>query len=174
MEAASPGLPRVIVGNKADGEPQVRVARALCKPEYECGPDATVHASTRALEGLHRAARLPATIAPHPLALQVAAAEALAFAQKHNCKYFEAVALSNEQARRLPRRSGEAPRDGTVDPAPPPRQVSEAFSSLIARIVAQIPNPPEPSLLLRKRIKIGKQLAENKSFRAALFDLPTA
>ena len=53
-------------------------------------------------------------------------------------------------------------------------QVSEAFSSLIARIVAQIPNPPEPSLLLRKRIKIGKQLAENKSFRAALFDLPSA
>ena len=52
-------------------------------------------------------------------------------------------------------------------------QVSEAFSSLIARIVAQIPNPPEPSLLLRKRIKIGKQLAENKSFRAALFDLPS-
>ena len=110
----------------------------------------------------------------HPLALQVAAAEALAFAQKHNCKYFETVALSNEQARRLPRRNGQAPRDGTIDPAPPPWQVSEAFSSLIARIVAQIPNPPEPSLLLRKRIKIGKQLAENKSFRAALFDLPTA
>ena len=109
----------------------------------------TAHAPTRALENLRRAPRLPATIAPHPLALQVAAAEALAFAQKHNCKYFEAVALSNEQ-------------------------VSEAFSSLIARIVAQIPNPPEPSLLLRKRIKIGKQLAENKSFRAALFDLPTA
>ena len=41
-------------------------------------------------------------IAPHPLPLQVAAAEALAFAQKHNCKYFEAVALSNEQARRQP------------------------------------------------------------------------
>ena len=101
VEAASPGLPRVIVGNKADGESQVT------------------------------------------------AAEALAFAQKHNCKYFEAVALRNEQ-------------------------VSEAFSSLIARIVAQIPNPPEPSLLLRKRIKIGKQLADNKSFRAALFDLPTA
>ena len=50
-------------------------------------------------------------------------------------------------------------------------QVPEAFSSLIARIVAQIPNPPEPSLLLRKRIQIGKALAENKSFRAALFDM---
>ena len=118
-------------------------------------------------------------IAPHPLPLQVAAAEALAFAQKHNCKYFEAVALSNEQARRLPRRSGERRRliersNHRPRPPTPPWQVSEAFSSLIARIVAQIPNPPEPSLLLRKRIKIGKQLAENKSFRAALFDLPTA
>ena len=100
-EATSPGLPKVIVGNKADGEPQVT------------------------------------------------AAEALAFAQKHDCKYFEAVALRNEQ-------------------------VSEAFSSLIARIVGQIPNPPEPSLLMRKRIKIGRQLAENKSFRAALYDLPNA
>jgi len=108
----------------------------------------------------------------------VAAAEALAFAQKHNCKYFEAVALSNEQARRQPRRSGERrrpiERSNHRPRPPPPWQVSEAFSSLIARIVAQIPNPPEPSLLLRKRIKIGKQLAENKSFRAALFDLPTA
>ena len=109
----------------------------------------------------------------------MAAAEALAFAQKHNCKYFEAVALSNEQARRQPRRSGERRRpikrsNHRPRPPTPPWQVSEAFSSLIARIVAQIPNPPEPSLLLRKRIKIGKQLAENKSFRAALFDLPTA
>jgi len=67
-------------------------------------------------------------------------------AQKHGCKYFETSAIRNDQ-------------------------VPEAFSSLIARIVAQIPNPPEPSLLLRKRIQIGKSLAENKSFRAALFDL---
>ena len=69
-----------------------------------------------------------------------------ALAQKHACKYFETSAIRNDQ-------------------------VPEAFSSLIARIVAQIPNPPEPSLLLRKRIQIGKSLAENKSFRAALFDL---
>lgn len=37
--------------------------------------------------------------APHARPAQVTAAEALAFAQKHNCKYFEAVALRNEQAR---------------------------------------------------------------------------
>ena len=94
----SPELPRVLVGNKSDGE------------------------------------------------AQVTAEEAVALAQQHGCKYFETSALRNDQ-------------------------VPEAFSSLIARIVAQIPNPPEPSLLLRKRIQIGKALAENKSFRAALFDM---
>ncbi len=98
VEASSPELPRILVGNKSDGE------------------------------------------------TQVSAEEAVALAQKHGCKYFETSAVRNEQ-------------------------VAEAFSSLIARIVAQIPNPPEPSLLLRKRIQIGKSLAENKSFRAALFDM---
>ncbi|KOO28501.1 rab-family small gtpase 33 [Chrysochromulina tobinii] len=97
VEASSPELPRVLVGNKSDGE------------------------------------------------TQVTAEEAVALAQKHGCKYFETSAIRNEQ-------------------------VPEAFSSLIARVVAQIPNPPEPSLLLRKRIQIGKALADNKSFRAALFD----
>lgn len=98
VEASSPELPRVLVGNKSDGE------------------------------------------------TQVSAEEAVALAQQHGCKYFETSAIRNDQ-------------------------VPEAFSSLIARIVAQIPNPPEPSLLLRKRIQIGKALAENKSFRAALFDM---
>lgn len=100
VEASSPDLPRVLVGNKADGE------------------------------------------------TQVSAEEAVALAQAHGCKYFETSAVRNEQ-------------------------VPEAFSSLIARIVAQIPNPPEPSLLLKKRIQIGKALADNKSFRAALFDIPS-
>ena len=98
VETTSPEVPRVLVGNKSDGE------------------------------------------------AQVTAEEAVALAQEHGCKYFETSALRNDQ-------------------------VPEAFSSLIARIVAQIPNPPEPSLLLRKRIQIGKALAENKSFRAALFDM---
>ena len=98
VEATSPDLPRVLVGNKSDGN------------------------------------------------AEVSAEEAVALAQKHGCKYFETSATRNEQ-------------------------VPEAFSSLIARIVTMIPNPPEPSLLLRKRIQIGKALAENKSFRAALFDM---
>ena len=98
VESTSPDLPRVLVGNKADGDSEV------------------------------------------------SAEEAIAVAQKFGCKYFETSAARNEQ-------------------------VPEAFSSLIARIVTLIPNPPEPSLLLRKRIQIGKALAENKSFRAALFDM---
>ena len=98
VEGSSPDLPRVLVGNKADGEAEVR------------------------------------------------AEEAVEVAQKYGCKYFETSAIRNEQ-------------------------VPEAFSSLIARIVTLIPNPPEPSLLMRKRIQIGKALAENKSFRAALFDM---
>ena len=77
---------------------------------------------------------------------EVSTSEAYELAKRHGCKYFETCALKNEQ-------------------------VPEAFSSIIARIVSQIPNPPEPSLLLRKRIQIGRQLAENKSFRAALFDI---
>ena len=80
---------------------------------------------------------------------KVTAEEAVALAQQHSCRYFETSALRNEK-------------------------VPEVFSSLIERIVAQIPNPPEPSLLLQKRIQIGKSLAENKSFRAALFDMPPA
>ena len=46
--------------------------------------------------------------------------EASIFAEKNGVKYFETVAVRNEQ-------------------------VSEAFSSLIAEIIAKIPNPPEPS-----------------------------
>ena len=98
IEEANPGLPVVLVGNKADGEVAVR------------------------------------------------SQEASIFAEKNGVKYFETVAVRNEQ-------------------------VSEAFSSLIAEIIAKIPNPPEPSLLLRRRIQIGRQLAENQAFRSALFSL---
>ena len=98
IEEANPGLPVVLVGNKADGEVAVR------------------------------------------------SQEASIFAEKNGVKYFETVAVRNEQ-------------------------VSEAFSSLIAEIIAKIPTPPEPSLLLRRRIQIGRQLAENQAFRSALFSL---
>jgi small GTP-binding protein len=80
------------------------------------------------------------------LAEEVSSAEAGLLAQQLGCEYFETCATKN-------------------------LVVPEAFSTLIAKVVAQIPNPPEPSLLLRKRVQIGKQLAENKAFRAALFDM---
>lgn len=98
LDETSPGMPRVLLGNKSD---------------------------------------LPADVEPE---------EALQLAKKYSCKYFETCTTQNEQ-------------------------VPEAFSTLIAGVVSQIPNPPEPSLLLRKRIQIGRALAENKSFRAALFGM---
>ena len=52
--------------------------------------------------------------------------------------------------------------------------VNEAFSALFSQVVASIPNPPEPSLLLKRGITIGRKLAENTRFRRALFSLPTA
>ena len=80
------------------------------------------------------------------LASEVEPEEAFQLAKRFGCKYFETCATQNEQ-------------------------VPEAFSTLIALVVSQIPNPPEPSLLLRKRIQIGRALAENKNFRAALFGI---
>ena len=82
-------------------------------------------------------------IAPHPLPLQVAAAEALAFAQKHNCKYFEAVALSNEQARRLPRRSGERRRPNEP-PTPRPPTMAGVGGVFVAHRTHSSPDP-EPA-----------------------------
>jgi len=77
---------------------------------------------------------------------EVSSAEAGLLAQQLGCEYFETCATKNQM-------------------------VPEAFSTVIAKVVAQIPNPPEPSLLLKKRVQIGKQLVENKAFRAALFDM---
>jgi len=77
---------------------------------------------------------------------EVSSAEANLIAHQIGCPYFETTATEN-------------------------LKVAEAFSILIAQVIARIPNPPEPSLLLRKRVQIGKQLADNKAFRAALFDM---
>ena len=100
IEEANPGLPVVLVGNKADGEVAVR------------------------------------------------SQEASIFAEKK----------ASSTSRRSPCATSRCP----------------ARSSLIAEIIAKIPNPPEPSLLLRRRIQIGRQLAENQAFRSALFSLETA
>lgn len=80
---------------------------------------------------------------------RVRVAEAEAFAAQHGMQYFETSATTNEG-------------------------VTEAISTLLAMVIGQIPNPPEPSLLLKTRIQIGRKLADNRSFRAALFDIPSA
>lgn len=77
----------------------------------------------------------------------VRSAEAHEFARRNGMAYFETSAIENQG-------------------------VSEAFSALMASIIGRIPNPPEPSLLVDQRVQIGRKLAENKAFRAALFDVP--
>jgi small GTP-binding protein len=84
-----------------------------------------------------------------PSASRVSSGEAEEFAARHGMQYFETSALGNQS-------------------------VTEAFSTLMAMVIGQIPNPPEPSLLLKTRIQIGRKLAENRAFRAALFDISAA
>ncbi|KAJ1620254.1 P-loop containing nucleoside triphosphate hydrolase protein [Pavlovales sp. CCMP2436] len=78
---------------------------------------------------------------------RVSSGEAEDFAARHSMQYFETSAMGNQG-------------------------VTEAFSTLMAMVIGQIPNPPEPSLLVKTRIQIGRKLADNRAFRAALFDLP--
>lgn len=80
-------------------------------------------------------------------ASRVGVDEAEDFAAQHGMRYFETSALANYG-------------------------VTEAFSALMAAVIALIPDPPEPSLLVRSRIQIGRKLADNRAFRAALFDVP--
>lgn len=80
-------------------------------------------------------------------ATRVSPEEAEEFASRHGMRYFETSALNNQC-------------------------VTEAFSALMAAIIGLIPNPPEPSLLVKTRIQIGRKLADNRAFRAALFDIP--
>ncbi|KAG8469131.1 hypothetical protein KFE25_007649 [Diacronema lutheri] len=83
-----------------------------------------------------------------PSASRVSSGEAEQFASRHGMQYFEASAMANQG-------------------------VTEAFSTLMATVIGQIPNPPEPSLLVKTRIQIGRKLADNRAFRAALFDIPS-
>eukprot|EP00743_Colponemidia_sp_Colp-15_P003202 GILK01003459.1.p1 GENE.GILK01003459.1~~GILK01003459.1.p1 ORF type:complete len:226 (-),score=25.17 GILK01003459.1:407-1084(-) len=74
----------------------------------------------------------------------VTSEQAEEFARKHDMLYFETSAVQQ---------SG----------------VSAAFQQLFSDIVCAIPNPPEPSLLLRKGIKLGRGLTSNPRYRQALF-----
>eukprot|EP00698_Gefionella_okellyi_P010749 TRINITY_DN280_c0_g1_i2.p1 TRINITY_DN280_c0_g1~~TRINITY_DN280_c0_g1_i2.p1 ORF type:complete len:166 (-),score=28.29 TRINITY_DN280_c0_g1_i2:675-1172(-) len=47
--------------------------------------------------------------------------------------------------------------------------VNEAFETLYLDIISSIPSVPEPSLLLKRSIRIGRKLAESAKYRQALF-----
>lgn len=76
---------------------------------------------------------------------RVSSDEAEEFALRHGMQYFETSAADNQG-------------------------VTEAFSSLMAEVIRLLPNPPEPSLLVKTRIEVGRRLTDNRAFRAALFD----
>lgn len=65
-------------------------------------------------------------------------------ADKHNMDYFETSAIT-----------------GT--------RTDAVFQDIFTQVVENIPNPPEPSLLLKKGIKIGKKMLTNRKFRQSLF-----
>ena len=48
------------------------------------------------------------------------------------------------------------------------------FRSIFALVVESIPNPPEPSLLLKKGIKLGKKMLNDRKFKQALFATATS
>lgn len=75
---------------------------------------------------------------------EVTAQEAEAFADKNGMDYFETAALSG-------------------------LRVNAVFQDIFTQIVESMPKPPEPSLLLKKGIKLGKKMLTNRKFRQSLF-----
>jgi len=75
---------------------------------------------------------------------EVTQQEAEAFADKNGLDYFETAALTG-------------------------LRVNHVFQGIFTQIVESMPNPPEPSLLLKKGIKLGKKMLTNRKFRQSLF-----
>jgi small GTP-binding protein len=75
---------------------------------------------------------------------EVTSQEAEAFADKNGLDYFETSALTG-------------------------LRVNHVFQGIFTQIVESMPNPPEPSLLLKKGIKLGKKMLTNRKFRQSLF-----
>ena len=75
----------------------------------------------------------------------VSKTEAMALAQKYGMEYFEISALD----------------EGSL---------AHVFEHTFNSIVANIPNPPDPGMLLGKGISLGKKLTNNPKFKTALFD----
>ena len=77
-------------------------------------------------------------------AREVTTAQAEAFADKHGMDYFETNALAGTRC-------------------------DAVFRDIFTQVVENVPNPPEPSLLLKKGIKIGKRMLADRKFRSSLF-----
>jgi small GTP-binding protein len=75
---------------------------------------------------------------------EISTQEAEAFADKHGMDYFETAALTG-------------------------LRVNAVFQDIFTQIVESMPKPPEPSLLLKKGIKLGKKMLTNRKFRQSLF-----
>ena len=75
---------------------------------------------------------------------EVTQQEAEAFADKNGLDYFETAALTG-------------------------LRVNHVFQGIFTQIVESMPSPPEPSLLLKKGIKLGKKMLTNRKFRQSLF-----
>ena len=58
--------------------------------------------------------------------------------------------------------------------------MNEVFQDIFSQVLEKIPDPAEPSLLLKKGIRIGKKQLADKTFRQSLFkpssriELPTS
>jgi hypothetical protein len=48
--------------------------------------------------------------------------------------------------------------------------LSPMFEHVFNSIVANIPNPPDPGMLLGKSISLGRRITNNPKFKTALFD----
>jgi hypothetical protein len=48
--------------------------------------------------------------------------------------------------------------------------LSPVFEHVFNSIVANIPNPPDPGMLLGKSISLGRRITNNPKFKTALFD----
>ncbi|OMJ78075.1 hypothetical protein SteCoe_22183 [Stentor coeruleus] len=71
--------------------------------------------------------------------------EAMSLARKYGMEYFEISALDENSLRSM-------------------------FEHVFNSIVANIPNPPDPGMLLGKSISLGRRITNNPKFKTALFD----
>jgi Ras family len=71
--------------------------------------------------------------------------EAMSLARKYGMEYFEISAMDEAS-------------------------LSNMFEHVFNSVVANIPNPPDPGMLLGKSISLGRRITNNPKFKTALFD----